>query len=852
MPALERRQAFADSQVAEAGRPGPAGRRRAALVGTLTAFALIAATGARLGAQLPTAPAYSGQPGLVPTAHPPVPSQLHELWLVPSTNGDAGALPGAPTANLVRAARLAATEQHREAVLLIDPDALASTPLAGHARYLLGTSLAALGRHDEAIAQFAALGALAPVGALAREWHRGAAKSAEVVGDHRLAASHYEALVGNKPWLSAEALDGLARVLTVLGERERAAASYARLDLEFPASPLAAHARSQASELAAITGQSLPRSFGEELARAERLVAARAYGDARLAFERLLSSAEPTDRPLVALRLASVNLAQRRFAQTVALAAPHRREGDKQDEAGYLWAMGTRRVGRAADFVAEVQRLAREFPESRWTERALDELATHHLVHDQDEAAFDVFRQITEQFPEGPSAERAYWRYGWHRYRSGDFAAAVSAFDRGAAAFPRSDYRPAYLYWSGRGHAKLGNADVARARLQVAVADYGNSYYGRLASSWVQQLSQLETRPAVETRLASVQQVPVTPDVPPLPSAPVQADRPPISSIPNEALVRQLLSLELYDAALLELDYAKTNFGPAPAIDATIAWVQHRQGDLRRGINTMKRAYPQYMASNGDALPLDVQRVLYPLQYWDLIQQHARERGLDPYLVAALVAQESTFQADVKSSANAYGLMQIIPSTGRRLARLEGVKNFTTRSLVNPSVNVQLGTAYFARLIERFEHPHLALAGYNAGDSRVIRWTAERSALPADEFIEDIPFPETQNYVKRILGTASDYRRVYGELGGQPIPGSSSAPPAASVAASAATKSPAAKGAAPKRPAPKPPTKATATKKAASSKAAPNKATSKKTAPKKVAAKKTASKRAPAVSASTR
>lgn len=740
-----------------------------------------------------------GVPGLAPTAHPPVPNALRDLWLVPASLSDAAQGPATATANLARAARLISAGQHRDAVLLIDADGLASTPLGPHARYLLATSLAALNRHEEALALFLVLGAANPEGALSREWRRGAAMSAEVIGEHAVAATHYEALVSDKSTLSPEALDGWGRTLTVMGDRERAVAAFMRLYYEFPASELAGHARRQAEALAALTGQSLTRSFAEDLARAERLVALRAYGDARLAFERLVSTAAPDDRDLVELRLASVNLAQKRFARVVELAAPHRSTGDRQDEAGYLWAMAVRRLGRAAEFVTEAQRLAKEFPESPWSARALDELATHHVLQDRDDAAMDVFREIIDQFPDAPAAERASWRYGWAQYRSGQHAVAAQAFERGAAAFPRSDFRPAYLYWAGRAHAQLGGVTEARARLSVAVQDYGNSYYGRLAADWLQRL---ETPAADATGAPRDAQLPITP----LPSTGVSTSGgvPPggTTGIPTDTLVRQLLALELYDAALLELDFAKTKWGPSATLDATIAWIHHRNGDLRRGINVMKRAYPQYMSEAGHTLPMEVQRVLFPLRYWDLIKQHASNRGLDPFLVAALVAQESTFQADVKSSANAYGLMQIIPSTGRRLARLEGLKSFTTRSLINPEINVRLGTSYFARLLDRFEHPHLALAGYNAGDSRVVRWTAQRAALPADEFVEDIPFPETQNYVKRILGTASDYRRLYGELGAAPTALAASAPPALAPSASAASTPVAASpAAAPKRPA---------------------------------------------------
>jgi len=134
---------------------------------------------------------------------------------------------------------------------------------------------------------------------------------------------------------------------------------------------------------------------------------------------------------------------------------------------------------------------------------------------------------------------------------------------------------------------------------------------------------------------------------------------------------------------------------------------------------------------------------------------------LDPFLVAALVAQESTFDPKIRSAADAWGLMQILPSTGRRYARTLKIRRFTTARLTDPETNVRIGTTYLAELVKRFGGVAPALAAYNAGENRVSRWLAERPGLDRDEFIDNIPFPETQGYVKKIIGTAEDYRLLY-------------------------------------------------------------------------------------------
>jgi soluble lytic murein transglycosylase len=232
---------------------------------------------------------------------------------------------------------------------------------------------------------------------------------------------------------------------------------------------------------------------------------------------------------------------------------------------------------------------------------------------------------------------------------------------------------------------------------------------------------------------------------------------------PNEPIVRALLALDLYDQALDELHYAQKNWGDSSAIQATVAYIYNRRGDLRAGINAMKRAYPQYLTAGGEQLPADLLRVLFPIDYWPQIRRYATEHQLDPYLIAALIAQESTFTADVKSAANAYGLMQLLPSTGRQYSRRIGItKRFSIGMLTTADTNLRMGTAYFADLVQQFGGIHFALATYNAGPSRVQRWINDKPGMERDEFIDDIPFPETQNYVKRILGTAEDYRRLYG------------------------------------------------------------------------------------------
>ena len=222
-----------------------------------------------------------------------------------------------------------------------------------------------------------------------------------------------------------------------------------------------------------------------------------------------------------------------------------------------------------------------------------------------------AFGELYEKFPTGPRSERAAWKYGWWSYRNGDHDSAVKTFESAASAFPRSDYRPSYLYWSARAHARLGHGDTAGARFRLVYQDYGSSYYGRLAQRRVERRP---GQPEGDRALAASLQ-PVTSAAP----RPPTADR-----------IRLLLANGLYDAAIAELRYAQRQWGTSPAIEATIAWAYHQKGDLRRAITLMRRAYPQSMTANGHLLPVEMRQVIFPLVFWVLISKHAIAHDLDP------------------------------------------------------------------------------------------------------------------------------------------------------------------------------------------------------------------------------
>lgn len=147
---------------------------------------------------------------------------------------------------------------------------------------------------------------------------------------------------------------------------------------------------------------------------------------------------------------------------------------------------------------------------------------------------------------------------------------------------------------------------------------------------------------------------------------------------------------------------------------------------------------------------------IYPLEYEEYITQYSAEYDLDPYLVCAVINAESNFHPSVESHKGAVGLMQLMPSTGEWVAGKIGIENYTADVLNDPDVNIRIGCRYLHDLLEQFDgNIDYALAAYNAGPGNVKEW------IETDAELNDIPYPETENYVKKVKAFHEIYQGLY-------------------------------------------------------------------------------------------
>ena len=302
------------------------------------------------------------------------------------------------------------------------------------------------------------------------------------------------------------------------------------------------------------------------------------------------------------------------------------------------------------------------------------------------------------------------------------------------------------LYWRGRLYETQDhNAASAAANYRTIVHAYQHFFYAQMARRRLSALG--GTQPASDPQLDRFQPSPL----------PHLVDTFPEDS-PHLAKARLLANAGLNEYIAQEIKADPDSSSWSALAEAQI---YSSYGEVYRAVRSLKRALPGSASASIDSIPLVYWRILFPEPWWDTIQAESAKNNLDPYMVASLIRQESEFDPSVISHANAYGLMQLLPAVGRKMAREEGITSFQTFQLLDPAMNIRLGTRYLRQMLDRFGGvQEYALAAYNAGDYRVADWQAAGPYSGIDEFVESIPFTETREYVEAILRNEETYRAI--------------------------------------------------------------------------------------------
>jgi len=555
----------------------------------------------------------------------------------------------------------------------------------------------------------------------------------------------------------------IGRAYEAAGDTQKAASAFRNLYYNLPTSFEADVAGTELHKLG-ISG-----SVAERRTRADLLFKARRYSDAAHDYHDLVEEVTPADRPALQLALASaLEKSDRSHDARQLLLSMGAQTGDAEAERLYLLSETARSTSDEEAVQRTLNELRQFGPASPWLEQALLSAGNMYLLKRDYDRAIDYFRELQQRFPKGGHASSAHWKAEWLTFRQGRTDDARKGFEEQIALYPDSPEIPAALYWRARLAEEEGNPAMARAFYQKLSDRFRNYYYAELGRQRLKVLPGLgagspkEGSPKDGWPQEDAPHYPLLDHVSPLSTAgKITAADPPDDNLRVER-ARLLSNGALADMAVRELQAAASQEGGTWA-PPEMARAYQDIGRYDRGIEIMKRATPNYFAVDIPDLPRPYWEALFPKAYWTDLRKYSVLNGLDPYLVASLVRQESEFNALALSRANAVGLMQLLPNTGKTVAKQVKLKGYSAPQLYTPAVNLELGTRYFKEMVDKYNGQfEYALAAYNAGTDRVGDWLGQGHYRDPQEFVESIPFTETREYVQAILRNANVYRQLYG------------------------------------------------------------------------------------------
>jgi soluble lytic murein transglycosylase len=547
---------------------------------------------------------------------------------------------------------------------------------------------------------------------------------------------------GVSPEIVEEAIFLQAQAQEAMADFNQAYRFYSELRDLFPRSRWTAPARSALRRLR----ERYPDKFGlrttQALAdEAERLVREREHGEAEIFYKRLLSGNLESDfRRRVLTKLTDLYLSIRKRNEAIPLLEQIARDYPASSEAPKaLYQIGQVLWNRHdnAQALGYFKHVIERHPTSPYVERSRYAAADIYESFGQKQEAIALYTSVMKGFPNSQVHNDAVSRLAWLYYRSGEWGQAYATFQSLAGNARDSALRTAGLYWQGRSAEKLGDTETAVRIYRQIIDGSEESYYQALALRGL-------FRAGIEA------EDPKT-NAPPPNS---EAD-PPLSSeiFYHLSRARELSAISLHHLAVIELN----------EVDR-LSKNHTRLRVLLMQEYFKNRAYNRSLAIANQLPSSSSDRNLFrfPLAYWEMIQQKAQERELDPYLILALIRQESLFDPRARSPATALGLMQLLPSTAARVAKQIGMAPPSNEQLFQPELNLTLGTQYLKDLLQRYSNDWFkAIAAYNAGESAVDRWEKELLTDDMEEFVERIPYLETRGYVKLVMRNHRVYKRLY-------------------------------------------------------------------------------------------
>ncbi len=450
-------------------------------------------------------------------------------------------------------------------------------------------------------------------------------------------------------------------------------------------------------------------------------------------------------------------------------------------QATYYLGLAYGRRGRYDRAITVMERLLARYPESDLCASALYWSAYYKELNGDQNGALRAYYDVINKYPYSSSVATAIWRIGRAYYWTADFRNAAT-YLHFAQLYPTGEDSPRCYFFEAKAQERLGDHSAALDTYDKLVKRFDHSYYAYRAKEKLKAAGRaVEETPAFDNSdisralnnlaeqdqegLAAVMEVweqTKAGEAEEVGSQEVQA---------HLAKYRELMGLGATDYAATEAKYLVNLTSDAEKDSAQIKLGEMltRSGEYKTPIRFAdRRVKNAIVAGKPASVPKKIWQFAYPRGYWPSVAAQASAYGVDPYLVLAVIREESRFNPRAVSRSGARGLMQIMPRTGRAIAQDLDKAGFRTRKLFTPTLNIEMGTYYLSNLVKSFRgNVYLSLAGYNGGPNKIKKYVkswynGNLGSVDIDEFVETIPGRETRLYVQKVMGSYFEYKRLYG------------------------------------------------------------------------------------------
>ncbi len=549
----------------------------------------------------------------------------------------------------------------------------------------------------------------------------------------------------------------LARSFAATEDFLNAAEFYQRVYYDYPVAKEAADAATALVDVKTHLGEAYPPPMPNAmLGRAKKLIDAKRPQDARIEYAAAIPQLGGVQRDLARVRLGEVDyLSGNTDGAFQYLTALKVDESEADAERLSYLIRCVRKQDHHADVKEFLTHLEQQHPKSPWRLDALILVADQARVDNDVNTYLPLYRACAATFPEDARAAWCQWRVAYESYRT-DASDTYDLLRKHIEEYPESADANNALYFLGRYEERKNELGVAKACYKQLVAEFPNTYFAVIARDRLKntEIEGTSADPATKQFLQAIAW-------PPRPEFP--SFEPGATAQKRITRAGLLQVTGLTNLAEGELKFGARNDGEQQNVYAyQLAKMAAKRDAPDQALRYIKAYVPNYLYMPLDQAPAAFWQLAFPLPFRSSIDRYSRDESLDRFLVAALIRQESEFNARVISHSNAYGLMQVLPANGRELARHFGVRRMNAEQLLTADRNVQLGTFYFRNLMNSFGgQTELVLASYNAGPSRAKLWSSWGPFREQAEFIEAVPFHETRGYIQIVLRNADVYRHLY-------------------------------------------------------------------------------------------